>query len=494
MREPTNLELEIARRTLPDVFAEYASRGAFKPFVYQRFIARKIARAIARGGGRLIVNLPSRHGKSELCSHWLPTWFVDNRPDKRIILSSYGAELAQHWGRIVRNEFDRNDLLITHLRDDSKAANRWNTPEGGGMLAVGVGGPVVGFGGDLIVIDDPHKDWKEAHSRVFRNRVIEWFGSTLYSRQEPNATIVLLMQRMHPEDLSGYLISEHSDPWEIVKLPAMAEANDAMSRQLGDPLCPERYDRAALDRIKAGMTLAAWSAMFQQNPDEYASGRAYSHYEPAKHDDKTLRLLPGLPLQLSFDFNVNPGCHVLVGQYDPRADRFTACHEIFGPRMKTAAAMDEFQKLIAAQPHKWKEAFVFGDRSGKTENTTTTDTDYKIILNKLHQMGISGRMRVPDANPPVKERMEAFNDAMCDAKGEIHYKLNPATCPRLAKDLKFVKEDEDGLLDKTDEDLTHASDAEGYRIIRQRPIRRELQRRQGEVIIHTGQSGSFGGM
>jgi hypothetical protein len=476
---------EITRRIYPDRFAEWASGGKFIPYAYQRFFARKIAKAIAKGGGRLIINLPSRHGKSEMCSRWLPTWFLDNRPARNVILAAYGAELAERWGREVRNEFEQNEKLITKLRDDSKAANRWNTPQGGGMLAVGVGGSVVGFGGDLVIIDDPHKDWKEAKSPTFRKRVIEWFGSTLYSRLEPDATVVLLMQRLDTEDLAGYLIEQHKDAWEVVRLPAVAQANDPMGRLPGAALCPERYDEAALDKIRMGMTADAWEAMFQQNPESFGTGRTYHRFTPTDNEDKTLQLRPDLPLQLTFDFNVNPGCHLLVGQYDKRIDLFTVAHEIFGPRMKTRPAMDEFERLykkLAAQGLKWTEAQIYGDRSGKTENTTTTLTDYHIICDKLREMGIKPAMRVPDANPPIKERVTTFNDALSDARGEVHYKVNPLQCPRLVADLKLMKDDEDGLPDKSDSNLSHPSDAEGYRVFAQRRIHRP-ERRKGEVIL-----------
>ena len=462
----------IEHRLYPDVFAEWASDGRFKPFDYQRFIARKIASAIAKGNGRLIINLPSRHGKSELCSRWLPTWFLDNRPARNVILTSYGAELAEKWGREVRNEFEQNQRLITTLREDSKAAGRWNTPQGGGMLAVGVCGSIVGFGGDLVIVDDPHKDWNEAHSPTYRRRVIEWFGSTLYSRIEPGGTVVLLMQRLHPEDLSGYLIEQHSDPWEVVKLPAFAEASDLMGRAIGAPLCPERYDVDGLNRIRAGMTAQAWDAMFQQDAESLGIGRSYHRFSSSANEDKTIRLHESLPLQISFDFNVNPGIHAIVGQYDSRNDVFTAVHEIHGPRMKTRPAMDAFEKLVKSQDKKWREVWVYGDRSGKTENTTTTLTDYHIIADKIRTMGMTPIMRVPDANPPVKERVEAFNDALSDSSGKVHYKVHPLNCPRLIDDLKNVHDDEDGLPDKSNDLLTHAADAEGYRVFAQRRLHR----------------------
>lgn len=354
------------------------------------------------------------------------------------------------------------------------------------MIAVGVGGSVIGFGANLCVVDDPHQDWTQAHSVTYRQRVVDWFGSTLYSRIEPNGTIVLLMQRFHPEDLSGFLIDHHSDKWDVVSLPAIAEAGDIMGRPVGAALCPERYDVAALESFRNGMTLGAWDAMFQQRPEDATSGRAYANFNPAVHEDKSLELRETLPLQLSFDFNVNPGLHVLVGQYDTLIDQFTAVHEIHGPRMKTAPAMQAFESLLKKIGKKWSEVHIYGDRSGRTENTTTTITDYQIICDKIIAMGMKPMMRVPSANPPVKERLMTFNDALRDSSGEIHYRVHPQNCPRLVIDLKRVKEDEEGLIDKDDDALSHASDAEGYRVYAQRRIHK-LERRVGQIHLVNAQ-------
>lgn len=463
---------DIDRRLYPDEFAQWASGGRFVPFAYQRFFARRIAKAIAKGNGRLIINVPSRHGKSEMCSRWLPTWFLDNCPSKNVILAAYGAELAERWGREVRNEFEQNPRLFTKLRDDSKAANRWNTPQGGGMLAVGVGGSVIGFGGQLVIIDDPHKDWNEAKSPTYRRRVVEWFGSTLYSRIEPGGTVVLLMQRLDADDLSGYLIEQHSDSWEVIRLPAIAEANDPMGRKPGEALCPERYGIDDLERIRAGMTAGAWESMYQQRPELLGAGRAYRHFDPAVNEDKALALRPGEPVHLSWDFNSNPGVHCIIGQHDRRADQFTDVHEVFGPRLKTPDAVKAAVKVLKAAGT-FTEVHVFGDRSGRTEGTLTTEADYDAIYNGLRDAGYRVVLKVPKANPPVKERLETFNDALCDSAGACHYKVNPLRCPRLVRDLKDVREDEDGLIDKeSNADLTHASDAAGYRIHWLRPIRR----------------------
>lgn len=473
---PTEATRAAADRVDPAVFARALSGGAFRPYAYQRFIGRKIARAVRAGNGRLIVNLPSRHGKSELCSRWTPAWFVDSFPRRNVILAAYGAELAERWGREVRNEFESNPGLLTRLRDDSHAANRWNTPEGGGMVAVGVGGSVIGFGGDLIVIDDPHKDWEEAHSPTYRERVVRWFESTLYSRLEPGGTIVLLMQRLHEADLSGYLLEKHADPWELVRLPALAEPGDPMGRAAGEPLCPARYDADALERVRAGTSAAAWAAMFQQDPSKFGTGNLYANYGPGNLD-KTLGLRPDLPLHVSFDFNRNPGMHVEVGQFDPAADLLTCVHEIHGPYMKLGPSLEALGKLIdAAGGWRWPELHVYGDATGTQERAETTETCYQMITAWLGRRRAGGgkpwpyRMKVPARNPPVLDRLEAFNAALRDKDGDVHYKVHPR-CERLLADLKWMKEDEQGLEDKRDQKLSHASSAEGYRVWWVRPLR-----------------------
>lgn len=477
-------QIDTGCRANPAAFGEHFSDGQWTPYGFQCRIAERIALAVARGGGRLIVNLPSRHGKSELCSHWTPTWLIDNLPHKRVILASYGAELAENWGRVVRNEFDQNPRLTSRLREDSQAANRWNTPQGGGMVAMGVGGAVIGFGGDVIIIDDPHKDWAEAHSPTIRERTIEWFGSTLYSRLEPGGTIVLLQQRLHEEDLSGYLIEKHSDPWEVIRLPALAEEGDLLGRRPGEALCPQRYDETALHQIRRGMNPLAWEAMYQQKPSGVGSGRVYHAFDPAANEDKTLILRRDLPLQVAFDFNVNPGMHIEIGQYDSRADFFTCVHEIHGPRMKLGPSIDAFEKLVKdLGGWQWPRLEVYGDATGSSERAETTESAYAMVRRRFDATGWRYDMHVPSANPPIVDRVAAFNDALKDADGQVHYKVHPVNCPRLMADLKWLKEDEQGLIDKRDAKLSHGSDAEGYRVWRQRPMIERVEADAGGYFV-----------
>jgi hypothetical protein len=471
--EAVALSLTQPWRFKPHTLAEYASVGKWKAWRHLRYISERIARAVVRGNGRLIINMPPGHGKSELLSHWTPTWFLNNWPSQRMIVASHGSALAASWGRIVRNEFEHNERLTTTLAEDSSAADRWNTPQGGGMVAIGVGGGVTGFRANLILIDDPHPTWEAAMSSTHRARVAEWFDGTLYDRCEPNATIVNLMHRWHDEDLTGYLIEQHSDPWEVISLPALSETGDVLGREPGEALCPQRYSADALRGTELAVGRLVFSAKFQQRPTGLGTTRVYDRFDPAVHEDKTLTLRDDLPLDVSFDFNRNPGMHVEVGQYDQKRDLFTAVHEIHGPLMKLDASLAALDKLLGELGNwRWPRMRIFGDATGTQERAETTDTAYQQIVNWISRKPWKFQFNVPKSNPPVGERIDTFNEALRDSAGEVHFKLHPVNCPRLLADLKTLKPDEQGLIDKRDLKLSHASDAEGYRIYQLRPVRR----------------------
>ena len=142
---------------------------------------------------RQIYSMPPRHGKSTTISHWTPTWFLLNWPHKRIGLASYGADLAEHWGRTVRNtvaEFGPG--LNVQIRPDISRAAEWETTVGGGMKTSGIGGAFTGFGFDLLIIDDPFKDRRDANSATMREHVWNWWTSTARTRLEPGGSIIVV--------------------------------------------------------------------------------------------------------------------------------------------------------------------------------------------------------------------------------------------------------------------------------------------------------------
>ena len=476
-KEPTQVASDIAAlilsqawRWTPHTFAQYVTGGKWQPFKAQAFAGNLVAKAIASGRGRLIINWAPRHGKSELISKWTPLWFLDNMPEKNVILTGYEAGLASAWGRKCRNEIETNERLRITLSADSSAAHRWNTPQGGGMITAGVGGPVTGHGGNLIIVDDPIKNWQDAYSFIYRQRTIEWFNSTLYSRGEPNATIIIVMQRWHEEDLTGYLINEHKDDWQVICLPAIAEKDDALGRKEGEPLCPERYTRDALLATRSASPHEVWESMYQQHPASVGIGCVYHNFTTA-NVDSGVALRTDLPLHVSMDFNVNPGMHVEIGQYDNKRDEFIVVDEIHEPRMHARGAAEALVSWIKSQGgYKWPdELHIFGDASGQNEWTGTGETDYQIVKQVITREGIKPRVRVPKGNPGVKDSINALNDALCDIDGNHHFRVHPR-CKRLLADFKNLKTDETGLIDKHIHALSHASDAIRYWTFYLRPM------------------------
>lgn len=475
--------LKIITSRLPHTLAEHASRGQWTPYRYLQMIGNLIAQKVRSGGGRLIVNMPPRTGKSELLARWVPAWFLENWPERKVINGAHGTELARSHGRAVRNMFADNEYFTTQLREDSHAANRWNTNQGGGMVCAGVGTGLLGFGGHLLLLDDPYPGWAEAQSAVYRSRVLEWFNNTFLSRAEPGATIVLLQQRMHIDDLTGVLMKEQPDEWEQVSLAAIAEENDPLGRLPGEAICPERYsidDLLQMRRRQIGGD-AGWNAMYQQRPQRMGSGVAYRRFTDA-HIEIGTAFNPRLPLQIGIDFNISPGMYAECGQYDPHTDQFTVVEEVHAPSMDLIDCLNVLTEVVKRHP--WPEVQIFGDPTGGTQRSTQSSYVHNdLIRDHLRRIGIANPVfKFAKAAPPVVERVSTVNDALADLGGVHHVRIHPR-CTRLIRDFTELKLDENGQPDKTNKQLTHSSDAFGYRVHFQRPIGGPIIQKTGAFVF-----------
>lgn len=242
-------------------FTKYTNQ-AYRPAPHHELIAEKLE-AVERGEiKRLMICMPPRHGKSELASRRFPAWFIGRNPGKQVIAASYNSDLANDFGREVRNIVDADEyghLFDTRLAQDSQAANRWHTDKDGMYVAAGVGTAITGRGADLLLIDDPFKDRKEADSEIRRNDVWNWYTSTAYTRLMPGGAIVVINTRWHDDDLSGRLLSqEDGDKWEVISLPAIDDK--------GEALWSDWYPVDRLEQIKAVLPARDWNALYQQNP------------------------------------------------------------------------------------------------------------------------------------------------------------------------------------------------------------------------------------
>ena len=236
----------------------------YQPAAHHTLIAEKLE-AVERGEiDRLMINMPPRHGKSELASRRFPAWFLGKNPNKQIIGASYNSELASDFGRQVRNIVASKEygvLFPTRLAEDSKAAGRWNTSDGGAYVAAGVGTAITGRGADILLIDDPLKDRQEADSETIRENIWDWYTSTAYTRLAPGGRVILIQTRWHEDDLTGRLLEEQAkggDKWDILELPAIDKDNNA--------LWPNFYPIDALERIRSVLPSRDWAALYQQRP------------------------------------------------------------------------------------------------------------------------------------------------------------------------------------------------------------------------------------
>jgi len=224
---------------------------------------------------RLMIFMPPRHGKTEMVTVRYPVWRMERDRSLSVIVGAYSQTRADNFSRKARKVARRR----FPLSEERTAANDWETSQGGGMRAVGVGAGITGTGGQLIIIDDPIKGREEANSEAYRRRVWDWYTDDLYTRLEPGGSVILIQTRWHEDDLAGRILASEDGPnWTVVSLPAEAEEDDPLGREIGEALCPERYDKAALQRIKRVLGSWSYAALYQQRPMPLEGGLAKRHW------------------------------------------------------------------------------------------------------------------------------------------------------------------------------------------------------------------------
>lgn len=269
---------ESLARGTPTLLARLATRGAYERPRHLAYLEEAILRTVSRPNGRLLVSMPPRHGKSELISRFLPAWLLGVDPTRRVILTSYEATQAERYGREARDLVEAHGPAVfgVDVRRDARTADAWRLQgHQGGMWTAGVGGAITGKGAELVIVDDPIKNWEEAVSQTYRERTWDWFRTTLYTRLEPNGAIVVVQTRWHDDDLTGRIMKEAregGEAWETIVLPALAEENDPLGRAPGEALWPERWPAEVLHVKRRTSGSHGWSALYQQRPNPLGGG------------------------------------------------------------------------------------------------------------------------------------------------------------------------------------------------------------------------------
>ena len=220
---------------------------------HHKIMAEKFNRVAKGDLKRLIINMAPRHTKSEFASNFLPAWMIGNNPSLKIIQATNNAELAVRFGRKAKTLIDTEEyqkVFGTRLREDSQAAGKWETAQGGEYYAAGVGGSITGRGADLLIIDDPHSE-QDAMNPASYDRVYEWYTSGPRQRLQPGGRIIVVMTRWSVADLTGKLIKAQKEPksdqWEVIEFPAIMPS--------GKPVWPGYWKLEELEAVKASVSV-----------------------------------------------------------------------------------------------------------------------------------------------------------------------------------------------------------------------------------------------
>lgn len=271
MITPADAALELlARRKARETFTEYCRYRLPEDMTlapHHQLLTEALDEVEKGDCDRLLVMMPPGSAKSTYGSVYFPEYFAGRNPQLSIIAASHTTELAERFGRRVRNGVDDiqfKNLFNVTLAADSTAAGRWGTSHGGEYTAVGVGGSITGRRGDLIVVDDPVRSREDADSDRVREKTWEWWTNDLLTRLKPGGRIVVIMTRWHEDDLAGRLLEREPQRWKVIKLPMIASENDPLGREPGERLWKEWFTDAMV--LQAQADPRSWISLYQQEP------------------------------------------------------------------------------------------------------------------------------------------------------------------------------------------------------------------------------------
>lgn len=231
---------------------------------------------------KALITMPPRHGKSQRAARWAPLWYLSRHPDHRVMIASYGADLAEEHSRWIRDAIKAYGPRIgLALHAGSQAAARFDLADPvsgdrlrGGLVAAGVGGGLTGKGAHLAIVDDPIKDAADAESPTLRRRLWSWWTSVINTRLEPNGSILVIQTRWHEQDLAGRLLEgEDADDWIKLDLPAICDSDDdPLGRPIGAALWPARFNRRTLAKFRKAVGERVWWSLYMQKPRPLEGG------------------------------------------------------------------------------------------------------------------------------------------------------------------------------------------------------------------------------
>ena len=360
---------EVKRRLACNFMDDFARRMLqLEPAKHHSLMNKKLEGVLKGDIKRLMIFMPPGHAKSSYASWLFPAFYLGNRPEDKVIAASHTGDFATSWGRKVRNLFALAEWPFpVKLAADSAAAGEWSTAAGGEYYAVGTGGAVTGRRADLVVIDDPLKGREDADSATVRNKLWEWYRADLHTRLKPEARIILIQTRWHEDDLAGRILPEDysgesgvfegrdGEVWEVLSLPAFAEANDPLGRTVGEALWPQWFSPESLENERILQGERNWSALYQQRPSPISGAyfqREWFRWYDEMPKVESLRFYGASDYALTVDGG-DYTVHGVVG-VDPNDDIYVI--DWYRAQVDAAQAVDAWAEMARRwKPVKWGE-------------------------------------------------------------------------------------------------------------------------------------------
>lgn len=264
-------KLELARRDYGSYFM-LANEYRYAMMKHTRYLCDQMNRVINQGNQFYLISMPPQTGKSLTLTKTFPSYWLMNNPDKEAIVATYSDELANKFGRANRAKIaayagELYGVELSHQKATSTTLTL--NKHSGSMLFTTISGQLTGNGADLLIIDDPTKGFQDAQSKLKQERLWDSWSGELFSRFHPGGSIIVIATRWDKQDLIGQLKAKTSLPWKEIRIPALAEEDDVLGRNVGDPLAADApLNRTAewWDNVKHSNSAQVWASLYQQRP------------------------------------------------------------------------------------------------------------------------------------------------------------------------------------------------------------------------------------
>ena len=352
----------------------------YQPQRFHRVIGAALEEVERGDYRRLMINVGPRFGKTTLASAMFPAWYIGRHPERSIIVATYNEHYSWDLGRRIRDIMAtpqyRQVFPDVEIKVGASAVNRVQTTRDGVVFSVGRGSSITGRGGNCILLDDPIKDRSEADSALVREKLWQWWLQVLRTRlMDATGTIVIIQTRWTEDDLVGRLIdpmnpyynADEAKIWRKIDLPALAEDNDILGRQPGEPLWPERFSKEYLEEIR-NSDPRGFAALYQGRPAprEGAFFRAIDLVPYNRMDDMPafhkMRFYAASDHAVSVEKNADKSCLMVVG-VDER-DHIWIMPDIVWMRLDSQAAVEGMIALMK----KYKPQFWWAEAGAITKS------------------------------------------------------------------------------------------------------------------------------